>query len=128
MQARKHRHTRRADSTLNAVRSRLERDPRAGAGEPVVTGWYGQSLVFSRPGLSLVPDYDTDLEFQIARRDEMAAAHPEVDWLGRRYDLHTAYVNLPRGGYLVGADTLRDLLDKLADFFEPTEGDDPDTG
>lgn len=94
----------------------------------MVTGWYGQSLVFPARGLALVPDYDTDLEHQIARRDEMARTHSEIDWLGRRYDLHTAYVNLPRGGYLAGADTLAGLLDKLDEFFGPTESDQPDTG
>lgn len=66
---------------------------------------------------------------QAGRREEMAAAHPEVEWLGRIGGVdgaHSAYVPLPcEGGYQAGAKTLAGLLDKLDDFF----GDDgPDTG
>jgi hypothetical protein len=94
----------------------------------MVKNWHGRTLVFQRNGLTFVPDYDTDLEYQIARRDRMAAAHPEIDWLGRIGGVHSAYVHLERGGYQAGGDTLAELLDKLDEFFDPTDCDEPDTG
>ena len=63
---------------------------------------------------------------QIERRDEMAREHPEIDWLGRIGDAHSAYVHLPRGGYQAGGLTLEELLDKLDDFFAGL--DEPDSG
>jgi hypothetical protein len=87
----------------------------------VVTGWYGQTL-------TLVPDLDDGLSSQEDRLEEMAAAHPEVDWLPRHGGVYSAYVHLEDGGYQAGGYTLRELLDKLEDFFDPTESDRPDTG
>lgn len=92
-----------------------------------MTGWYGQTLVFplaADPGRPGAGDY----RVQDDRLEAMAEAHPEVDWLGRvggAGGVYSAYVNLPRGGYQAGADTLAGLLDKLDEFF----GDDaPDSG
>lgn len=79
----------------------------------------------ARNGLVLMPG---GLEGQDGRLDEMAEAHPEVDWLGRKHGIYSAYVRLDRGGWLTGADTLCELLDKLDEFFEGTESDGPDTG
>ena len=89
----------------------------------MVTGWYGQVVVFSSAG-----DEPDDLSSQEDRLEEMAASHPEIQWLGRRSGVYSAYVPLHPGGYQAGADTLRGLLDKLQEFLDPTDGDQPDTG
>jgi hypothetical protein len=65
--------------------------------------------------VSRVPD-------QARRREAIAEAHPEVDWIGRIGGIYAAYVHLPHdGGYQAGGKTLAELLDKLARFF----GEDP---
>jgi hypothetical protein len=63
---------------------------------------------------------------QADRRKAMGREHPEIDWLGRVGDAHSAYVHLPRGGYQAGGLTLEELLDKLDEFFRGL--DEPDSG
>lgn len=63
---------------------------------------------------------------QVDRRASMARQHPEIDWLGRIGDAHSAYVHMPYGGYQAGGLTLEELLDKLDEFFRGL--DEPDSG
>jgi hypothetical protein len=67
-----------------------------------------------------------ELMDQIERRDAIALEHPEVEWSGHVGRYYLAYVPMPKGGYTAGGETLKELLDKLEEFFAGL--DEPDSG